>query len=283
MTSVKMHDGNTIDVVIQGEGHSILMPVNPLPMEGAQANEMRKWGVDPALGKSLMDGLSDKYQVVAFDYEGHVLSNPKPETLNPENIARDFLAIADAAETDKFSYYGYSWFALSGMQLAVRTNRLSTLIMGGFPPIDGPYKEMLIVTQATHQLSSSEDKTDSTFSETTDDFDWSTVEMTMSDDQTKQFVTLYEALQDFNDRDAQGKITCPRLCFAGTADTIEYGPRWGGVSVNIAGPLINQRQELENLGWDVKVLSGLDHIKAMQPVNVLSTLRPWLDSNLTIK
>lgn len=32
----------------------------------------------------------------------------------------------------KFSYYGYSWLALVGLQLAIRTNRLESLIMGGF-------------------------------------------------------------------------------------------------------------------------------------------------------
>ncbi|MDF2650954.1 MAG: alpha/beta hydrolase [Paenibacillus sp.] len=107
-----MHDGNVIYVEIQGDGLPILIPVNPIPIEGSQADELRKWGVDPALGKSLIDGLSEKYRVIAFDYEGHVLSNPKPHTLTPNNIASDFMAIADAAGADKFAYYGYSWLAL---------------------------------------------------------------------------------------------------------------------------------------------------------------------------
>jgi len=243
-----MHDGNTINVVIQGNGHTILMPVNTFPIEGEQADEMKKWGVDSSLGKSLMDGLSDRYRVVAFDYEAHVLSYAKPETLIPENIARDFLAIADATDTDKFAYYGYSWLALSGMQLAIRTNRLLALVMGGFPPIDGPYREMLTVTQTTHKMSSS-----------------------------------YRALEHFNDRKVQDKITCPRLCFAGSDDIIDYGSRWGEVVVNIAEALKNNRQELEAIGWDVEVLEGLDHTGAMQSDNVLSILRPWLDSNLKIK
>jgi pimeloyl-ACP methyl ester carboxylesterase len=93
----------------------------------------------PALGRSLIDGLSDAFQVVAFDYEGQVLQVPKPDTLTPANLAGDLLAVADAAGADRFAYYGYSWLALAGLQLAIRTDRLAALVMGGLPPIDGPY------------------------------------------------------------------------------------------------------------------------------------------------
>ncbi|MEC1232924.1 alpha/beta hydrolase, partial [Bacillus paralicheniformis] len=38
------------------------------------------------------------------------------------------------------------------------------------------------------------------------------------------------------------------------------------------------------LGWDIKILSGndMDHTKAMQPVTVLSLIKPWLVENLNI-
>src|SRR4051794_28983796 len=104
-----LHDGATIEVVVAGHGPAILLPVNPYPVEGPFAEEMKKWGNDPALGRILMDGLSDKFKVIAFDYEGHVMSNPKPDTLTPENIAKDFLSIADTAGVKQFAYYGYSW------------------------------------------------------------------------------------------------------------------------------------------------------------------------------
>jgi hypothetical protein len=62
-----LHDDSTIPVEIHGNGPTVLLPVNPQPVEGPQAEELRKWGVDPALGRSLIDGLSDAFQVVAFD------------------------------------------------------------------------------------------------------------------------------------------------------------------------------------------------------------------------
>ncbi|WP_152394846.1 alpha/beta fold hydrolase [Paenibacillus guangzhouensis] len=287
MIQAKMHDGNRIEIDVAGEGPSLLLPVNTQKIEGAQAEEMMKWGVDPALGRSFVDGLRDSYRVIAFDYEGHVFKHAKPDTLTPANIAADFIAIANTAEADTFAYYGYSWLALSGMQLAIRTNRLSGLIMGGYPPIDGPYEAMLAVTQATYDMSltpktTSNVKTAEPWGGSPDDVDWSQVEVTMNAEQTRQFVTLYESLRTFDDRAAQSLIACPKLCFAGTADKIAYSPKWGGVLVDIISPLIDRRHELEAYGWDVAVLEGLDHTQAMQASNVLPILRPWLDRNVSV-
>ncbi|WP_433514542.1 alpha/beta fold hydrolase [Nonomuraea sp. CA-143628] len=277
MTEAKLHDGSTIHLEVHGRGPTVLLPVNPVPIEGTKADDMRKWGVDPALGRNLIDGLSDAFRVVAFDYEGHVLATPKPDTLTPANIAADLLAVADAVDADRFAYYGYSWLALSGLQLAIRTDRLSALVMGGYPPLDGPYAEMLSVTMATYEMSGQDPAPQQT-ERKADEYDWDSAEVTMTEAQTRQFVTLYEGLQDFDDRAAQASLSCPRLCFAGSADKIEYGERWGGVDVDIAGPMVNRRAELEALGWEVRVLDGLDHIQAMQVANVLPVLRPWLES-----
>lgn len=280
MTAAELHDGSIVDVEIDGEGPVVVLPVNPRPVEGPQADLMREWGADPALGRSLIDGLRDAFRVVAFDYEGHVLANPKPDTLIPGNIVRDILAVADAAGADRFAYYGYSWLALCGLQLAMRTDRLTALVMGGFPPIDGPYAEMLRVTMATHDMATDPTPREPTVGPPEDEHDWSSVEVTMSESQTRQFVTLYQALEDVDDRAAQARLACPRLCFAGSNDQIAYDERWGGVVVRIAAPLIERRAELERFGWQVRVLDGLDHTQGMQAASVLPVLRPWLTSTL---
>ncbi|MFC3798972.1 alpha/beta fold hydrolase [Cohnella sp. GCM10012308] len=309
MIEVAMHDGHPIQVEIEGDGPAILLPVNPWPLEGPKAEEMRKWGTDPALGRTLIDGLRDRYRVIAFDYEGHVLRTPKPGTLTPDNVAADFLAIAAAVGAKSFAYYGYSWLALAGMQLALRTDRLSALIMGGYPPVGGPYREMLQVTKATHAMSGKGGTLREPGSETVDgkdgdsakegadvdggsaddwggssadaasweDFDWSAVEVAMNRDQTRQFVTLYEALQNFDDRAAQSRMSMPRLCFAGTHDIIAYGDAFGGVTVDIAGAFARNREALEAWGWAVRTLEGLDHTQAMQAAQVLPLIRDWLD------
>ena len=255
MSEARLHDASTIAVEVDGGGPTVLLPVNPQPVEGPQAEEMRRWGADPALGRSLID----------------------------------LLAVADAAGADRFAYYGYSWLALAGLQLAIRTDRLSALVMGGFPPIGGPYTQMLAVTDATHVLASSASApstapTSRSSAEPPDEpageLDWSQVEVTLTEAQTRQFVTLYQALQGFDDVAVQAQLRCPRLCFVGSADEIDYDERWGGVHVSMAGPVIDRRAELEALGWQVRVLEGLDHMQAMQAAQVVPILRPWLISTL---
>jgi pimeloyl-ACP methyl ester carboxylesterase len=287
MPEARLHDASTIAVEVQGRGPTVLLAVNPQPVEGPQAEEMRRWGADPALGRSLIDGLSDAFQVVAFDYEGHLFQVPKPDTLTPANVVADLLAVADAAGADRFAYYGYSWLALAGLQLAIRSDRPTALVMGGFPPLDGPYTQMLQVTTATHEMAvanSASPPAATTASppatepagEPAGEPDWSQVQVTLTETQTRQFVTLYQALRDFDDRAAQARLRCPRLCVVGSADEITYDERWGGLQVSFAGPVIRRRAELEALGWEVRVLEGLDHTQAMQAAQVLPVLRPWL-------
>jgi len=291
MPEARLHDQSTIAVEVHGRGPAVLLPVNPQPVQGPQAEELRRWGVDPALGRTLIDGLSDTFRVIAFDYEGQVMQVPKPDTLTPANVAGDLLAVADAAGADRFAYYGYSWLALAGLQLGIRSDRLAALVMGGFPPLDGPYAQMLKVTMATHEMAvansasapgsaTSSQPSEQPPAEPPDELDWSQVEVTLTEAQTRQFVTLYQALQDFDDRAAQARLGCPRLCVVGSADEIDYGERWGGVQVSMAGLVISRQAELQALGWQVRVLEGLDHTQAMQAVHVLPVLRPWLISAL---
>ena len=269
MPEAILHDGSSIKIEIHGTGPTLLLPINPQPVVGEQAELMRQYGTDPALGQSLIQGLNDAFRVVAFDYEGQCLRIPKPHTLTPTNVANDMLAIADAAETDRFAYYGYSWLAMVGLQLAIRTHRLSALIMGGFPPLNGPYKEMLIVTNVTYDIARGERPIP-----TADESEWSG--MSLAVDQTQQFVTLYEALQGFDDHEAQVRLTCPRLCFVGSKDDIQYDKNFGDVTVHLAEPIIQGQAQLVALGWDVQVLDGLDHIQAMQATQVVPLLRSWL-------
>ncbi|WP_216368773.1 hypothetical protein [Dictyobacter arantiisoli] len=50
--------------------------------------------------------------------------------------------------------------------------------------------------------------------------------------------------------------------------------------MSLAGPIIHEQAQLEELGWDVKILDGLDHIQAMQATQVVPILHSWLASKL---
>jgi pimeloyl-ACP methyl ester carboxylesterase len=240
---------------------------------------MRAWGAEPNLGHTLATGLADAgLQVIAADYEGHLAQHPKPRTLSAHAVATDLLAIADAAGADRFAYYGYSWLALAGLQLAIRTDRLTALAMGGFPPLGGPYGPMLTVTRAAHRMAlANRDKQPDAAAEVQPG-DWDAVEVTQTPDQTQQYVTLYESVQDFDERAALDRLGIPRLAFAGANDNITYGPKWDSAYVAIADALRTYRDELTKRGWTVELIPDTDHISAMQATNVLPILTPWLKS-----
>lgn len=281
MAEAVLHDGTAIPILVSGDGRALFIPADLRPRSESEAQTMRDWGADPDLGPNLVSALSQSYRVVAADYEGHGMAHPAPDTLTPENVAADFLAIADAAHAETFGYYGYSWLALCGLQLAIRTNRLWALIMGGFPPLEGPYKSMLAVTRAAHSAAAQarlEESSEQTTAVTSpvEPGDWDAATIQTNEAQTRQFVTLYEALQDFDDSTVGVAPDLPRLAFAGSADHIVYGPRWGGVTVRIGEPLAAHERELIEAGWDVQVIPALDHLSAMRSDVVVPLLTAWL-------
>lgn len=284
---INLMDESVIKVGLVGnpECHTIMLPVAKESVFGQEAENLKLWGVDPELGKHFIEGLKDRFQVLYFDYEGHRLRHPNPVNLTPETIVKDLLQIADEMNVKKFSYYGYSWLALVGLQLALRTDRLESLIMGGFPPLDGPYKEMMVVTNKTYEQAL-DNQNSNVLHEQEDDrnpekVDWDNIIVKIDTNQTKQFVTMYKNLMTFNDRDIQHKLAIPKLAFAGEKDTIVYGENFGSVTVDIVGILQKNKQELVSLGWDVEILkgNGMDHTKAMQPITVLPLIKPWLMKN----
>lgn len=276
-----MHDGSTLAVTVLGDGPAVLLPARTTVIEGAEAEQMRAWGADPNSGHTLAVGLADAgLRVIAADYETHLAAHPKPRTLTAGAVAADLLAVADAAGAARFAYYGYSWLALAGLQLALRTDRLTALAMGGFPPLGAPYAPMLTVTRAAHRMALANQNLTPPDLSDVEPGDWDSVPVTLTPDQTAQYVTLYESLQDFDERAALDRITVPRLAFAGADDTITYGKDWDDAVVAIAEPLREHRDELAARGWTVEIVPGADHMVAMQAGRVLPLLAPWLTGTL---
>ncbi|WP_066369118.1 alpha/beta fold hydrolase [Herbidospora mongoliensis] len=265
-----LHDGAEIEIEAHGDGPALLLPVNAKPAEdGPAAEAMWAWGGEPDLGFNLVNGLKGQFRVIAFDYEGHCLAVPKRD-LTPENVVNDFLAVADAAQVESFAYYGYSWLAMVGLQLAIRSDRLKNLVMGGYPPIYGPYREMLVVTETAWEYARNPEPP----AENLTPGDWDSATPSANPEQVGQFMVLYQELQEFDDRAVV--LDIPSLCFAGSDDAIVYGDKWGGVTVDIAGPLLRNRDEIVAKGWEVRVLDGLDHMSAMRSEVVLPILTGWV-------
>lgn len=284
---IRLTNHSAIEVGLTGgsDRPTIMLPIAKKSVYNQEAENLKLWGVDPELGKHFVEGLADTFQVLYFDYEGHLFQHPV-DNLTVDHIVKDLLLIADEMNVKSFSYYGYSWLALIGLQLAMRTNRLESLVMGGFPPYNGPYQEMLIVTQKTHTqaLNNQNEVAEKISIETEypDEIDWDNIKVSMDTRVTAQFVALYESLTAFDDRSIHHLLSLPKLAFAGENDTIVYGENFGNVTVDIAGILKKNTTKLCDLGWDVEILTGtqMDHTKAMQPAVVIPLIKPWFIKQL---
>ncbi|MGE7615336.1 alpha/beta fold hydrolase [Paenibacillus sp. NPDC101420] len=284
---IRLTNHSAIEVGLTGgsDRPTIMLPIAKKSVYNQEAENLKLWGVDPELGKHFVEGLADTFQVLYFDYEGHLFQHPV-DNLTVDHIVKDLLLIADEMNVKSFSYYGYSWLALIGLQLAIRTNRLESLVMGGFPPYNGPYQEMLIVTQKTHTqaLNNQNEVAEKSSIETENpnEIDWDNIKVSMDTRVTAQFVALYESLTAFDDRSIHHLLSLPKLAFAGENDTIVYGENFGNVTVDIAGILKMNSTKLCDLGWDVEVLTGsqMDHTKAMQPAVVIPLIKPWFIKQL---
>ncbi len=207
---------------------------------GQTRGAYREKGTGPALifgDGALMDRFTDSYRVVLPDaFQGAA------ESFTADRWCADILAIADAAGVERFAWYGFSFGAVVGLQLAARTDRLSALICGGWPPLGGQYRETLAVTEAAQGPG-------------------------------EQFATFYRSLQGWPEREAVSRLSCPRFAFAGSQDEFVAG----GHAMRIGPLLAEHRNELEGMGWTVRLVEGFGHELGARPDIVGPLVREFLD------
>lgn len=213
-------------------------------------------GTDPlaTVRQGYLDRLTDRYRVILIDYPpigGD--ARAVADSFTPDRVCADILAVADAVGADRFAWYGYSWGGVVGLQLAARTNRLTALACGGWPPLGEQYKDMTAVAEILAQRAGG-------------------VEPPL-------MVTFYRALEQWRDEDAVPRFTCPRLAFAGSDDVITVE----GYITRI-GPLVRERRtDLERMGWTVRLVDGFRHELFTRPDVVVPLLREFLDPILLKK
>lgn len=204
--------------------------------------------------------LTDRYQVLLVDYPGIGGSRDiAPQDLTVERVCSDLLGVAGAAGFDRFAYWGYSWSGAVGLQLATRTDRLSALVIGGWPPLDGPYREILAAARRKQPNPEP-----------------SSLKILRSPAQYAQWIAYYESMQDWPERQAVTSISCPRMVYFGEeGDLIE-----AGIPVTIASNIRRHRGTLQDQGWTVHEVPGQGHGVCMVPELVVPAVRAFLDKAL---
>jgi pimeloyl-ACP methyl ester carboxylesterase len=240
---------------LHGQGHPLMVG---LPL---MASHTALFG--PA-SQPMLDGylnaLTDRYRVLLVDYPSIGASRDiAPHALSADRVCADLLGVASAAGFERFAYWGYSWSGAVGLQLASRTERLSALVIGGWPPLGGPYQEILAA--ARRKLPAPEA---------------SSLKVLRNPAQYAQWIHFYESMLDWPEAQAVAGITCPRLVYYGAeADLVE-----AGIAVTIASNIRSRRAELEQLGWHVHEEPGQGHGGMALPQFAVPPVRAFLDHAL---
>lgn len=183
------------------------------------------------------DGFLENYRVVEMFYPApNVLASA--DAFTADRVCADILELADRLEIDRFAWYGYSWGAVVGLQLASRTDRLTALVEGGWPPLGAPYKEMVTIAEAG----------------------------------PKHILAFYKSIRDWPEWEAVSKITCPRMVFAGRNDEFVAA----GFPFRIGQAVSDARGELESLGWVVRMVDDVGHELGGRPDVVVPLVREFL-------
>ncbi|PYR36214.1 MAG: hypothetical protein DMF90_10935 [Acidobacteria bacterium] len=118
------------------------------------------------------------------------------------------------------------------------------MVCGGWPPLDAQYRETLAVTEIAAGRRGG-----------------------------NPYAAFYRSIRNWTERDAVTALTCPRMIFVGTKDefvaegyTIRHGPL-----------IAEHREELERMGWTVRLVEGYGHELGGRPDVVIPLIREFLD------
>lgn len=240
---------------LHGQGRPLMLT---LPLMASHT------GIFGPEAQPMLDGylapLVDRYRVLLVDYPGIGGSRDiAPHELTADRVCADLQGVARAAGFDRYAYWGYSWGGAVGLQLAVRTDRLDALVVGGWPPLGAPYAEILAAARL--KLPRPEP---------------SSLKILRSPAQYAQWITYYESLQGWNEAEAVARIACPRMVYVGAdGDLVE-----AGVPVPIASRVRQHRATLQAQGWAVHEVPGQGHAGAALPQHVVPAVRAFLDAAL---
>jgi pimeloyl-ACP methyl ester carboxylesterase len=205
--------------------------------------------------------LRDRYSLILIDYPSIGRSRDiAPEALTADRVCADLLSVSTAAGHERFAFWGYSWSGAVGLQLASRTDRLSALVVGGWPPLGGPYTNIL--KAARRKIGAVEP---------------GARVILRNDDQYRQWSYYYDSMIGWDEAAATAAISCPRLgYFGGKGDLVEAGLR-----VNIASAFRANRTQLEALGWEIEEFPDQGHEVCMDAALVVPRVAAFLDKVLT--
>ena len=197
------------------------------------------FGAERAVVKEgFLSRLTDRHRVLLVDYPnvGRTFA-PPPAEMTPDRVYSDLLSVADAAGFERFAYCGHLWGAVNGLMLASRSDRVTALICGTWPPLGAPYADMLrgvelqLAEPPPHAMVILRDP-----------------------GQYAQWHTFYLGMQGWDEVEAVAAITCPRLALIGS----EAESSVAGIPLRLVERVREARPALEGMGWEVREIAGAE-------------------------
>lgn len=214
---------------------------------------MSRSPADPSFVDEWVRGLRDDFFLITADYPRGIGRTPGSlgRNYSPDIAAEECARIGDAAGVERFGWLGYSFGGAMGVQIACRTDRVTALAVGGFPPLNAPFKELVaILERAT-----------------------SVAQVLPAADPEVLLTALgfYLPLLDWAETRAITQLAMPRLAFMGDEDMAQGLPNSAGVP--LAQILQGTATDLAALGWQVEWLAGHDHGSASRASVALPVVR----------
>jgi len=246
------HENSGVYYEVHGAGIPLLLGFPIL------ASHAEVFGTEAgAIRDRFLASLTDRYRVLLLDYPSIGRSaDIAPQQLTIQRVCEDLLAVATAADFEHFIYWGYSWGAAVGLQLSARTDRLSGLVMGGWPPLGGQYGDVLAAAE-----------------EQIDDPPPEVQVVLRSPAQYAQWSHFYRSYGDWSEERALRQLTIPRMAYAGALGDVMAGSHL----IRNASILRARKAELEAQGWRVELIPDADHSVGLQPDIVVPLVRRFLD------
>jgi pimeloyl-ACP methyl ester carboxylesterase len=207
-----------------------------------------------------IERLRREFCLIVADYPRGIGRTPNPPGLSysPDMAVREIESIADAAQVDRFGWVGYSYGAAIGVQVACRTDRVTALALGGFPPLNAPFR---LMAEALSELAQASPPLPNVDPRTL----WTAA-------------GFYLPLAAWPELAQISSLTIPRLVFMGDQDAAQGMPEpW---SVPLAERLRAAEDELRELGWQIHWLERRDHRSAMQGDTALTLVQKFFRDSL---
>ena len=201
--------------------------------------------------------LTDRYRVLLVDYPNVGKTRvPPPDEMTPDRVYADLLTVAAAADFDRFAYCGHLWGAINGLMLASRSDRVSALICGTWPPLGAPYPDMLRGVEM--QLA---------------DPPPHAMVILRDPEQYAQWQTFYSGMQEWPEEDVATAITCPRMALIGA----DAESSVAGIPLRLLERLRGARPRLEAMGWTVREIPGAETAAILDPSIMVPEIRAFLE------